>query len=816
MKVESLRIQSKKRKQSQRIDGGATNSGSAGTGKSGKRSYPSSFGGEDNGGKTGSAQYMPGCSSGADSQAMSSTGSTPGGSRDSKEGKDGNSQQQNRRRFVWSVPLHQDFVAAVFDIGLKCASPKLLLEMMPVVDGLTSEHIKSHLQKYRLHRQRSREEFLKSYGYLTDLDGGKGLGGGSAVATIKAAAAAAGDIKGPVTPCISDSGPEEVGCSSSCGCVDAPTAPASGLSDVAAGDSASGGADESVETKDAPNGVADGAEGVTESKCLPKTATGPVRPGEGTEGDGSDTNGQQLKPDAKAAAAVVAAATTTTTMKGAEMRTDMNETLTQLQPQQQQQQQGNRGPVQVVTSALLHSHLELLSRGIDMQIKFHQHLREVVESQRTLQLQLLGKMGSGHLPPPYPREVAGNAKVMTSTGEMKAPAAIGIRSVNPSAGGGRELPRESRAVNDVGRAFLEGGRRQMGGPMKPVAAPQKAGAIVGGSRGSGVPAVPGVRTESTAEVVRRRGLPPGESVEKMKAEAPKAGSATNTAAGAHASSGAQERVPDRPELRQGKEGGPVETMSQTPASLRVAFSVHDRAGASLPATSLSVGRRAAGMAQRGYIPGEYTLSSKSSETAATGASHARGPAGCTGMVGGGHPGVLVGRGTADAHAAFAATGLAPATATGTSGNDTLALQRHMQAQMEMQRTMLEACVDQATHFGAHRAWCGAGGVPVQGAVGGGGGGEAAGGNVGSSGGGGGGGGVGEVGSAGLGSKGERTDALSLQPPDAGEAPALMGLLQDDVFDFNWLDRDGELKQGDAPAPARPAGEDQSLFSFLME
>ncbi|CAN0178979.1 unnamed protein product, partial [Ectocarpus sp. 12 AP-2014] len=192
MKVEEIRIMNKKRKQSQRIGGGngtlASKGNANNSAKAAKRPLSNSNGcgagthsAKSGGGGGGSvpspADQFSAASAGAAapnlSKASSASAAGGGGSGDGKDSKDAAS----RRRFVWSVPLHQDFVAAVFDVGLKCASPKLLLEMMPVVDGLTSEHIKSHLQKYRLHRQRSREEFLKSYNYLTDLDGGKSLGG---------------------------------------------------------------------------------------------------------------------------------------------------------------------------------------------------------------------------------------------------------------------------------------------------------------------------------------------------------------------------------------------------------------------------------------------------------------------------------------------------------------------------------------------------------------------------------------------------------------------------------------------------------------
>ena len=36
-----------------------------------------------------------------------------------------------KKRFVWPESLHRDFVSAVFDIGLKNSTSKLLLQMLP-------------------------------------------------------------------------------------------------------------------------------------------------------------------------------------------------------------------------------------------------------------------------------------------------------------------------------------------------------------------------------------------------------------------------------------------------------------------------------------------------------------------------------------------------------------------------------------------------------------------------------------------------------------------------------------------------------------
>ncbi len=55
------------------------------------------------------------------------------------------------------------FATAVFELGLKHSSPKIIMPLMPVDKSLSTEHIKSHLQKYRIHHQRSKEEFMSYY-----------------------------------------------------------------------------------------------------------------------------------------------------------------------------------------------------------------------------------------------------------------------------------------------------------------------------------------------------------------------------------------------------------------------------------------------------------------------------------------------------------------------------------------------------------------------------------------------------------------------------------------------------------------------------
>lgn len=53
--------------------------------------------------------------------------------------------------------------STIFELGLKHSSPKVLIPLMPTNAGLNTEHLKSHLQKYRIHHQRSSEEFSSFY-----------------------------------------------------------------------------------------------------------------------------------------------------------------------------------------------------------------------------------------------------------------------------------------------------------------------------------------------------------------------------------------------------------------------------------------------------------------------------------------------------------------------------------------------------------------------------------------------------------------------------------------------------------------------------
>jgi len=80
-----------------------------------------------------------------------------------KKGKTSDTDQRWSKRFSWPDELHRDFVSAVFDVGLKHSSPSAIMEFMRPNPDVTSERVKSRLQKYRKNREKSRNEFMASY-----------------------------------------------------------------------------------------------------------------------------------------------------------------------------------------------------------------------------------------------------------------------------------------------------------------------------------------------------------------------------------------------------------------------------------------------------------------------------------------------------------------------------------------------------------------------------------------------------------------------------------------------------------------------------
>lgn len=71
--------------------------------------------------------------------------SSQGGNSGFQEGEQSRTQ---KKRLVWTPELHERFLKAIDAVGLIQAVPKTLVSIMNV-EGLTTEHVKSHLQKYR-------------------------------------------------------------------------------------------------------------------------------------------------------------------------------------------------------------------------------------------------------------------------------------------------------------------------------------------------------------------------------------------------------------------------------------------------------------------------------------------------------------------------------------------------------------------------------------------------------------------------------------------------------------------------------------------
>lgn len=86
---------------------------------------------------------------------------------------------KKRKRLFWSNDMHRRFMGAVFDIGLQTAKPRRILDIMsegappgrPVAEypQFGTEHIKSHLQKYREKSTKSRAAFLQAAAQAFDL-----------------------------------------------------------------------------------------------------------------------------------------------------------------------------------------------------------------------------------------------------------------------------------------------------------------------------------------------------------------------------------------------------------------------------------------------------------------------------------------------------------------------------------------------------------------------------------------------------------------------------------------------------------------------
>jgi SHAQKYF class myb-like DNA-binding protein len=64
----------------------------------------------------------------------------------------------------WTSDAYRSFIKAVYNQGMKHASPSVIRQSMTMRSPtITSERIKSHLQKYRLHSKKNKGEFVTEY-----------------------------------------------------------------------------------------------------------------------------------------------------------------------------------------------------------------------------------------------------------------------------------------------------------------------------------------------------------------------------------------------------------------------------------------------------------------------------------------------------------------------------------------------------------------------------------------------------------------------------------------------------------------------------
>lgn len=65
---------------------------------------------------------------------------------------------------AWTEETHRLFVESIYALGVKHASPSVIIEHMTEEDpALTAERVKSHLQKYRSKEEKSKADFFQEY-----------------------------------------------------------------------------------------------------------------------------------------------------------------------------------------------------------------------------------------------------------------------------------------------------------------------------------------------------------------------------------------------------------------------------------------------------------------------------------------------------------------------------------------------------------------------------------------------------------------------------------------------------------------------------
>mmetsp|Transcript_10647 Transcript_10647/g.25626 ORF Transcript_10647/g.25626 Transcript_10647/m.25626 type:complete len:313 (+) Transcript_10647:95-1033(+) len=87
------------------------------------------------------------------------------------EHQNGNEYCGDKSNDFWDEQLHSHFVSAIFEVGLKHSSPAIILEnMTQKMETITSERVKSKLQKYRSNKNKdkSKLKFMTTYREFLD------------------------------------------------------------------------------------------------------------------------------------------------------------------------------------------------------------------------------------------------------------------------------------------------------------------------------------------------------------------------------------------------------------------------------------------------------------------------------------------------------------------------------------------------------------------------------------------------------------------------------------------------------------------------
>lgn len=101
------------------------------------------------------------CSRSSESEPVVEHNHSQGQGFKKAENNDGEEENQGP---PWDAALHRAFVESILELGIKHASPSIIVENMSSrPTTMTSERVKSHLQKLRMHRDKEQKKFFEDY-----------------------------------------------------------------------------------------------------------------------------------------------------------------------------------------------------------------------------------------------------------------------------------------------------------------------------------------------------------------------------------------------------------------------------------------------------------------------------------------------------------------------------------------------------------------------------------------------------------------------------------------------------------------------------